>query len=284
MVKVLSAGLYTTIQDNGRMGYQHYGVPVSGVMDSRAAAIANALVGNNQDAAVLEITMSGPKLVFEIDAAIAITGANMKASINKNRIENNRIISIKKGDVLRYGTLVSGFRTYLAVSGGFKTKEVLGSKSMYQGITEYRNLKKGDVLNINKSLTASQKHFAGLKIDDSYLTSSTLEVYQGLEFDRLSEIQKKQLFKTIFTVSKDNNRMAYQLKEPFENNLEPILTSSVLPGTVQLTPSGKLIVLMRDCQTTGGYPRVLQLSEMAINTLAQKFTGDKINFNLKALL
>jgi len=284
MVKVLSAGLYTTIQDNGRMGYQHYGVPVSGVMDSRAAAIANALVGNNQDAAVLEITMSGPKLVFEIDAAIAITGANMKASINKNRIENNRIISIKKGDVLRYGTLVSGFRTYLAVSGGFKTNEVLGSKSMYQGITEFRNLKKGDVLNINKSLTASQKHFAGLKIDDSYLTSSTLEVYQGPEFDRLSEIQKKQLFKNIFTVSKDNNRMAYQLKEPFENTLEPILTSSVLPGTVQLTPSGKLIVLMRDCQTTGGYPRVLQLSEMAINTLAQKFTGDKIKFNLKALL
>ncbi len=281
MVRVLNAGFFSSIQDSGRIAYQHYAVPVSGVMDSRAAAIANALIGNNQDAAVLEITMSGPRLEFETDTAIVITGANMNASVNKKKVEYNRMIAIKTGDVLSFGTLVSGFRSYLAISGGFQTKEVLSSRSMYQGITEYRSIRKGDVLNANQELTITTKQFAGLKIDDSYIEKSELKVFEGPEFDRLSETQKKQLFEKAFTISKENNRMAYQLDEPLNNNLEPILTSPVLPGTVQLTPSGKLIILMRDCQTTGGYPRVLQLSEMAINTLSQKFTGSTVSFKFE---
>lgn len=281
MVRVLNAGFFSSIQDSGRIAYQHYGVPISGVMDSRAAAIANALIGNNQDAAVLEITMSGPRLEFETDTAIVITGANMNASVNKKKVEYNRMIAIQTGDVLSFGTLVSGFRSYLAISGGFQNKVVLSSRSMYQGITEYRSIRKGDVLNANQELTITTKQFAGLKIDDSYIEKSELKVFEGPEFDRLSETQKKQLFEKAFTISKENNRMAYQLDEPLNNNLEPILTSPVLPGTVQLTPSGKLIILMRDCQTTGGYPRVLQLSEMAINTLSQKFTGNSLYFRLK---
>lgn len=281
MVKVLKAGFYSSIQDSGRIGYQHYGVPVSGVMDSKAAAIANALVGNNLDAAVLEITMSGPKLEFEIDTAIAITGAKMNPSVNGKAVDNNRVITIKKDDILSFGTLISGFRSYLAVSGGFQTKEVLGSRSMYQGITEFRSIRKGDVLNENQELSVIKKQFAGLKINDSFIEKSELEVFEGPEFDRLSDIQKEQLFEGTFTISKENNRMAYQLEEQLENNLAPILTSPVISGTVQLTPSGKLILLMRDCQTTGGYPRVLQLSEMAINTLAQKFTGNTVSFKFE---
>ena len=101
------------------------------------------------------------------------------------------------------------------------------------------------------------------------------------EFDRLSEKQKQQIENGEFKVSKNNNRMAYQLEPMVENDLEPILSAPVLPGTVQLTPNGNLIVLTRDCQTTGGYPRVLQLMESAINMLAQKTTGNTLKFRLK---
>jgi allophanate hydrolase subunit 2 len=106
-----------------------------------------------------------------------------------------------------------------------------------------------------------------------------IDVLKGPEFEMLSKTQKDALFSKPFIVSKNNNRMAYQLTETLSNNLDSIITSSVLPGTVQLTPSGKLIVLMRDCQTTGGYPRILQLKESSINVLAQKFADSEISFN-----
>ena len=113
-----------------------------------------------------------------------------------------------------------------------------------------------------------------------FYETTEIDVFKGPEFHLLSKNQQEFLINSQFTISKDNNRMAYQLSEILENNLESIITSLVLPGTVQLTPSGKLIILMRDCQTTGGYPRVLQLKESAISVLAQKLTGNPINFRL----
>ena len=115
------------------------------------------------------------------------------------------------------------------------------------------------------------------------LNTLEIEVFKGPEFDMLSDLEKEELFIRYFSISNNNNRMACQLNEIFENKLQPIITSLVIPGTVQLTPSGKLIILMRDCQATGGYPRVLQLSEIAINVLSQKFTNDKIQFKLLKL-
>ena len=107
-----------------------------------------------------------------------------------------------------------------------------------------------------------------------------MEVFKGPEFEYLTLEQQAQLFNNKLTISNLNNRMAYQFKEPLKNNLNPIITSQVLPGTVQLTPSGNLIVLMRDCQTTGGYPRILQLKETSINVLSQKMTGQTLQFKL----
>jgi len=280
MVKVLHAGFYTSIQDTGRVGYQHYGVPVSGTMDARAAILANTLLGNTADAAVLEITMSGPKLQFEVNTAIAITGANISPMLNDKRIINNHRINIEKGDILSFGKLVSGFRSYLSVFEGFQTDAIFGSRSMYQGITKSRTIKKGDTLQIQQIRKANTKHFASLKIDDVYLNTSTLGVFKGPEFDKLPITKQEQLFKQTFTVAKENNRMAYQFEEAIANTLDAIITAPVTVGTVQLTPSGKLIALMKDCQTTGGYPRVLQLSEAAIHILAQKITGSSLRFKL----
>ena len=279
MVRVLHPGFYTSIQDLGRKDYQHLGVPISGAMDLEAAKIANAILGNNEHCAVLEMTMVGPKLEFTCNSAVSVTGANLSPTLNGVRINNYLAINVNKGDVIEFGSLNKGFRSYLAVSGGFQTAFVLNSRSMYKGVTQTPLLQKGDMLAIESKNYVSNKN-ASIKPNTDYIENHIIQVYKGPEFYKLNEIQISSLFDKDFTIAKENNRMAYQLNELIENNLKDIITSLVLPGTVQLTSSGKLIVLMRDCQTTGGYPRVLQLSEISINNLAQKFTGNKIKFRL----
>jgi allophanate hydrolase subunit 2 len=186
---------------------------------------------------------------------------------------------VNKGDVLAFGKPINGFRAYLGVSGGFQSEKVLTSRSMYPGITEVSNIKKGDELLIEPKHHKNKTN-ATIKIRTDYLNEKVISVFRGPEFDLLNDNQINKLFSQEFTISKENNRMAYQLDELITNDLDDIITSLVMPGTVQLTPSGKLIILMRDCQTTGGYPRILQLSENAVNILAQKTTGVKMRFKL----
>ncbi len=280
MVEVLKSGFYSTIQDLGRFGVQHYGVPFSGVMDRYSSSIANSILGNANNDAVLEVTMTGPTLHFNSKTVICISGADMSPELNSKPISLNTRIEIKENDVLSFGKLHSGFRCYLAVSGGFQTKTVLNSRSMYQYITSKIRLQKGDKLSIKSIQDTILIQKKSIKIDVAYFSSNVIEVTKGSEFDLLSKEQQKLLFEKTFTISKANNRMAYVLEESFQNSLQPIITSLVLPGTVQLTPSGKLIILMRDCQTTGGYPRILQLIEPSVNVLSQKLTGKCIIFRL----
>ncbi|WOD43129.1 biotin-dependent carboxyltransferase family protein [Hwangdonia lutea] len=279
MVKVIKAGFYSSIQDFGRIGFQHYGVPYSGVMDRYSASMANAVLGNRKNAAVIEMTMTGATLQFNGNANICVSGADMSPKINANRIQLNKNIAVKTGDILSFGQLNYGFRSYLAISGGFKTEKIMQSRSMYQGITNLFKLHVNDELAVSDFIKMNKKN-ARIKVNNNHFNSDQIEVFKGPEFDLLSKEQKDELSSKTFTISKDNNRMAYQLQDPLNNSLQPIITSLVLPGTVQLTPSGKLIVLMRDCQTTGGYPRILQLKESAISVLAQKFTGQNITFKL----
>ncbi|MEZ4797690.1 MAG: biotin-dependent carboxyltransferase family protein [Flavobacteriaceae bacterium] len=279
MIKVLHSGFYSIIQDLGRKDFQHLGVPISGAMDIDAAKMANAILGNDSNFAVLEITMIGPKLEFNCDTAIALTGANLSPILNNTNINNNALINVSKGDILSFGKPIHGFRAYLAVSGGFQTDVILYSRSMYQGITIAASIKNADELSI-QSNNHKTKTYAYVKIRTDYLHEKSILVFKGPEYELLNDEQTNNLFNNEFTISKDNNRMAYQLDELIANNLSDIITSLVLPGTVQLTPLGKLIVLMRDSQTTGGYPRILQLSETSINLLAQKKVGDKIRFVL----
>jgi len=281
VVKVINAGFYTTIQDLGRFGFQKYGVPVSGVMDNYSARIANALLGNEENEAILEITMSGPTLQFNCNTIICVSGADFSPKLNDNPIKINHAIYVKEHDVLSFDNPKYGFRCYLAVSRGFQTEIVMNSRSMYNEITSQNTISTNDELSILEHSVSSERKNASIRIDLNHFTTKKLEAFKGPEYELLTKNQQQQLLLEEFTISKDNNRMAYQFDEVFENTLEPIITSLVLPGTVQLTPSGSLIVLMRDCQTTGGYPRVLQLSDAAINVLSQKVTGNKIHFKIK---
>ncbi|MCB4797317.1 5-oxoprolinase subunit C family protein [Neotamlana laminarinivorans] len=281
MIKVINRGLYSTVQDFGRENYQDFGVPFSGVMDRKAAAFANAILGNKPNTAVLEMTMLGAKLLFTKPTLIAISGANMSPKLNNKAITINKAVAVNSGDILSFGKLQKGFRCYLAVLGGIKSDKVLGSQSMYSGITKTYVLENNDEIEFDDLNTNFKPAFASIRFNDAYLEKNNINVFKGPEFNLLTKEQQGQLLSQEFSISKDNNRMAYQLNEVLPNNLKPIITSLVLPGTVQLTPAGKLIILMRDCQTTGGYPRVLQLSEASINVLSQKFTHQKITFNLK---
>ena len=276
MIKVLHPGIYNSVQDQGRIGYAKLGVPKAGCMDAYAASRAHMLLKHYGAEALLEITYGQGKFEFTIDTCIALTGGDFSPQLNGNSIEMNRIISINKGDVLSFGERKYGARIYLAVQDGIQTDEVLGSRSFCKGITQERLLK-GDQLKIADTMSNAQRTTSKISFSRAHFETPDLECYPGPEFDQLSGVQKVQLLQE-FSVSEANNRVGYRLNETIENNLQAILTSGVLPGTVQLTPSGKLIVLMRDCQVTGGYPRVLQLSDYAISRLSQKIAGDKVRF------
>ncbi|MFD0835893.1 biotin-dependent carboxyltransferase family protein [Mariniflexile aquimaris] len=280
MVKVLNPGLYSSIQDFGRVGFQQYGVPIAGVMDQYSAALANHILGNHETAAVIEMTMTGATLQFYNDTYICVTGADMSPKLNDVLLQLNKAIKIQTGDVLSFGKIKTGFRTYVSVLGGFKSEMVMNSQSMFGGITSELKLVINDEFKYDVSNSFIERKNASIKVNNNMFLKHDIEAFQGPEYHLLSQKQQDILLNSPFSISNNNNRMAYQLQEPLENSLEPIITSGVLPGTVQLTPSGKLIILMRDCQTTGGYPRVLQLKESAINILAQKYTGQQIRFKL----
>ena len=152
---------------------------------------------------------------------------------------------------------------------------------MYKGITENFRLVDGAIVNVVKPSKIKGSSNVSVKTHFPHFNEVFIEAFKGPEFEKLGHKQAEMLVNTEFTISKEHSRMAYQLDQIISNKMDPIITSLVLPGTVQLTPSGKLIVLMRDCQTTGGYPRILQLNENGINRLSQKNTGQKIRFLLR---
>lgn len=278
MLKVLKSGFFVTIQDLGRFGYRDIGVPISGAMDVLSVKKANLLLENEPNGAVMEITMTGPTLQFEDPTYICLSGAHIAATLNNQPIENYQVVKAAKGDILSYGRLEDGFRAYLAVKGGFQTEKVLGSRSQFIPVTKKKRLKDGDEVPYEKTLSFSPI-LSEIKIEDHF-HKNYLEVHKGPEFSMLSDAQLTEVFTKTFTVSKENNRMAYQLSELIAGHSHSMLTSGTLPGTVQFTPAGRLIILMKDGQTTGGYPRILQLSEDSICTLAQKKLGDKLTFKL----
>ncbi len=278
MLKVLKSGFFTTIQDGGRYGYLNKGVPVSGFMDTFSASKINLLLENEVNAAVLETTMTGPTLQFEKRTYICLGGAQLSVTLNNEPIQDYKVYKIEKGDILSYGKLEKGFRSYLGVKGGFKTPKILGSQSFYLPITPKNHLDDGSSVDYTVCESFKPKT-PELKVD-SFLSESVLTMTQGPEFPILTDRQLEELFFKDFTISNQNDRMAYQIEEKIEGHEVSMLTSATIPGTVQLTPSGKLIILMKDGQTTGGYPRVLQLTDRAISILAQKKFGDAVSFKL----
>lgn len=282
MIEVLHPGIHSSIQDLGRFGHQSLGVPIGGAMDQNAMLWANSLLNNAENSAVLEMSYKGPKLLFHESTVIALAGANMSAQLNGVTIPNLSAVEIKEGDILEFGNARGGIRTYMAVAGGIQAPKRLGSRSQFKGITTDSRLSKTKLIPFHR-VVFDLKKGARLSTPKVDFIDIKISVYKGPDFYLLPPKAQDQLLKSPFTISVKNSRMAYLLEEKLIHQIPSIWTTPVLPGTVQCTPDGTLIILMRDAQTTGGYPRVLQLSDEGLNLLAQKSTHDSFQFQLSAV-
>jgi len=279
MIKVIDPGFYSSIQDLGRFGTQNFGVPISGSMDQFSADIANKVIGNDSSEALIELTMTGCSLKFKNDTAIAITGSDMSPKLNGLSIDMYSAIEVKYGDTLSFGRIKYGFRTYIAFRGGINSEKVMDSNSMYIGLTKNFKINKNDEIYLNESKPSLNKKYKASS--KKLILSDEIECYKGPEYSKLTTQNKEELLSTQFSISNNHNRMGYVLDQKIKNTIKPIITSHVIPGTVQLTPGGDIIILMRDSQTTGGYPRILQLTNKGIDFVAQKGTSSLINFLIK---
>lgn len=275
MIKVVSKGLYTTIQDKGRFGYRNIGVPSSGYMDSESAETANLIINNPKDSPLIEATLIGPTLEFKKSAVICITGGEFSPTLNDIKISSYSAIEVNKGDILKINNSSIGSRCYISIQGTIISDTILGSKSFYHQITNSNILEDGDIFLFKKNIRTLEQKYTHKKFE----LNKTINVFRGPEFKYLSKESIKTLFNEEFSIG-INNRMAYNLLEKIQDGVNSIISSGVIPGTVQLTPSGNIIILHRDSQTTGGYPRILQLNEKSLNDLAQLRTGDNIRFKL----
>jgi len=275
MIKVLKPGFYTSIQDSGRFGYRSIGVPYSGFMDFQSAILANQILGNPPDSALLEITLVGPVLRFDNPTTISLTGGEFNSTINKKLIEFYKPLKINEGDTLEINNAIKGARCYLAIKGTIESETVLGSKSFYYGIT------KSDIIQNNSIIKfrTPKKSHQYQNYYSRFFYNNTIEITKGPEFKLLNKKSLDSIINQEFTIG-SNNRMAYNLIETIQAKTNTMISSPVIPGTIQLTPSGSIIILHRDCQTNGGYPRILQLTNKSLNHLSQLKSGEKIKFKL----
>ena len=274
MLKIVKSGVQISIQDQGRYGYKHLGVPESGAMDSVHAALANSLVGNSPEEAVVEVAFGGVEIEALDDMVIGISGASQSVLVRDKNV-SNRAFAMQKGDSLKIEFPAKGVYSYIAIQGGISSDIVLGSRSQYQNITKNATLRSGDIVRAVTGLIPHQlAHSVRLRQNDSFFDQTTFVVTKGPEYwDHLN------LFDRYFTINAQSNRQAYMLSEKVPHQpMDDMLTSAVMPGVVQLTPSGVLRVLMRDSQTTGGYPRVICLDDHQVSILSQKRPGDQIMF------
>ena len=278
MIKVISKGLYTTIQDDGRFGYRNIGVPSSGYMDRESAQTANLIIDNHINNPVIEATLIGPTIKFEKSTFICITGSDFNPMLNESRISLYTPVKVNKGDILKINNSSFGSRCYISIKGGIKVDKVLGSKSYYPQISDSSIIEKGDEFKFETNNSEPNYKL----INQKFELNKNLKVFKGPEFNSLNKGSINKIIDQEFSIG-INNRMAYNLKEKIQAGTSSIISSPVIPGTVQLTPSGQMIILHRDCQTTGGYPRILQLDEKSLNNLAQLRIGDKIKFEIVTL-
>ena len=278
MIKFISKGLYTTIQDDGRFGYRNIGVPSSGYMDRESAQTANLIIDNPINNPVIEATLIGPTIKFEKSTFICITGSDFNPMLNESRISLYTPVKVNKGDILKINNSSIGSRCYISIKGGIKVDKVLGSKSYYPQISDSSIIEKGDEFKFETNNSEPNYKL----INQKFELNKNLKVFKGPEFNSLNKGSINKIIDQEFSIG-INNRMAYNLKEKIQAGTTSIISSPVIPGTVQLTPSGQMIILHRDCQTTGGYARILQLDEKSLNNLAQLRIGDKIKFEIVTL-
>jgi biotin-dependent carboxylase-like uncharacterized protein len=271
-IKVLKPGLATTVQDLGRPGYYHIGIPISGGMDRHALTAANLLVGNTEGAAVLEAVFMGPELEFADDAMIAVTGAELPPKLDGERRDTWSSFKVKRGQRLSFDFLKNGARAYIAVAGGIDVPVVLGSRSTYAlgalGGFKGRKLEAGDELPVG-AVAASVKE--GRTVNEELrglpkAMPTELRVTPGLYWHRITEAAGQGFFADTWKVAPEADRIGYRFKggkplefvprePPFGAGSDPSnITDACYPyGSIQVPGGTEPIVLHRDAVSGGGY-------------------------------
>lgn len=302
-IEIILPGLLTTVQDEGRIGYRRYGVPVGGVMDTFASRVANMLVGNSRDKALLEITLGGPELRLLKNQLISLCGADLSATVDQQPVPLWRPVLLKAGSVLKFGACRHGLRAYLALAGGIHVSEVMGSRStdLKTGLGGFhgRALRAADVLETgvipdevqqwvscmamqlgkNKPMVAPAWLLSERERPD-YYSKPVIRVMQGQDRSYFSAESLKQFYAEDYVVSPQSDRMGYRLQGSRLELDRPLqrLSEAVTYGTVQVPADGQPIVLMADHQTIGGYPVIAQAAAVDLPILAQARPESRISF------
>lgn len=293
--EVIKPGLLSTIQDEGRYGFRKHGVIVSGPMDQFAHRAANLLVGNGPEAATLEMTLQGPILIAQSDMLVAICGADMRAEVDGMAAPLWQPFILYSGNELHLQYAAHGCRTYLAVYGGFKADYVLGSRSTYQraaiGGYEGRAIRAGDVLEVEKDGLALEvvnevergSKFVSSMIRPDYRDNPIIRIVKGKEASSFTPNSWSRLLSQSFLVTSQSDRMGYRLSSEPKLELESglsyeMISEAVVAGTIQVPSSGQPILLMADCQTTGGYPRIGHVITADLPLMAQVKPGGQLRF------
>ncbi|MBS0170298.1 MAG: biotin-dependent carboxyltransferase family protein [Nitrospira sp.] len=286
-IHVVRPGLFTTIQDLGRRGYQRFGVSVSGAMDPWALTVGNRLLGNHDNAAGLEITLQGPELFFEQRLYIAITGADLSPTSDGRAIPMWTVVAMPAGSRLQFGLRKQGTRAYVTVAGGIELPLVLGSRSTHVrsglGGLEGRALRKSDRLVAGPAPSAATSGVGRMLAPASqprYVASPTLRVIPGPQADDFIEEALHVLMTSPYCVTSESDRMGYRLEGrvlPHRGSAD-IISEAVTAGNIQVPSNGQPILLMADCQTTGGYAKLATMIGADRHLAAQVGPGDRLSF------
>jgi antagonist of KipI len=287
MIEVIKPGLLTTVQDQGRWGYQSYGVGIAGAMDCFALTAGNFLVGNPEGAAGLELTLLGPTLKFQGEALFALTGADLNPRLDGIPFPNWTAHLAPPGSTLSFGGRKNGVRAYLSVAGGIDVPPVMESRSTYLigrfGGLEGRALKNQDKLPLGM-LTTSWKSLVGRFFPENlrphYQKNPQIRVILGPFQDFFSEEGIATFLSTDYVITQNSDRMGYRLqgKSVHRRKEGELITCGLANGTVQIPPNGQPIVLLTDRQTIGGYPIIATVIHADLPLLAQCAPGNVVRF------
>jgi len=286
-IEVIKPGLATSVQDAGRPGYYHIGIPLSGALDQYALRAANLLVGNEEGAAALEATLLAPELLFRAPAIIAITGAEATPKVNGEPRPRNESFAVSADDRLTFDFMKIGARLYIAVAGGIDVPPVLGSRSTYAlgalGGFDGRKLAAGDVLPVGSARAGARAGRAVPKdLVGTYPKSLELRVLPGLYFHRLTEESAKTFFADTWTVAPEADRIGYRYrkgrplkfrerKQPFGAGSDPsnIVDAGYPYGSIQVPGGLEPIILHRDAVSGGGYAMIGTVISADMDRIAQ---------------
>ena len=280
--KVIHPGVYTTLQDSGRVGYMKYGIPASGAADRFSARVANLLAGNLPEAAVLETTLFRLDLLALEDLVIAVTGGDLSPRVNQEPLPMWQGVGVKSGDRISFGGRKKGFRSFLAVRGGFAGPRFLGSRSVFARGLMGNPFQAGEILERAEG-AARPPFLAPLPADllPDFSRRSSLRVILGPQEDRFSRQGVETFLSSEYTVSPQSDRMGYRLDGPKIEHTQgaDIISEGIARGAVQVPGDGLPIIMLWDAQVSGGYTKIANVISADLDGLAQVMPGEKLRFS-----